>query len=131
MASEADLDQICVIADEVAALHHGHVPEIFAAPDTLRDREFWKSWITQTQSTIHVATHQETVVGFITAKVAPGTVATILKSRIVCRIGTIAVSSGARRHGVGTALMRSIEAWAIGQSAVEVVGLTRVTWTAA
>ncbi len=118
-ATEADLDQICAVADEVAALHHSHVPEIFAAPDTMRDREFWWSWITQTQSTIHVATDQETVVGFITAKVTQGTVATVLKPRIFCRIGTIVVASSARRQGVGTALMRSIEEWAIGQSAVE------------
>jgi hypothetical protein len=99
-ATEGDLDQICVVADEVAPQHHGHAPEIFAAPGALRHRAFWQSWITQAQSTIHVAFDPGAVVGFISAKVAPAPTATMLVPRVICRIGTIVVSSSGRRQVV-------------------------------
>jgi ribosomal protein S18 acetylase RimI-like enzyme len=119
-ATEADLDQVSALADEIAALHSSNEPEVFAAPNAGRDREFWLSCITQTDATVNVATNAGVIVGFITAKITSATAPTFLKDRTICRIGTIVVSSTVQRRGIGTELIRSIETWARVKSAVEI-----------
>ncbi len=118
-ATEADLDHISALADEVAALHSDNEPEVFAGPNASRDREFWLSCITQREATVTVATNDGTIVGFVTARVTSINAPTFLKERAICRIGTIVVSSRAQRQGIGTELIRSVEAWAKSKSAVE------------
>ena len=118
-ATEADLDQVSALADEIAALHSGNEPAVFAAPNAGRDREFWRSCITQTDATVTVATEAGVIVGFISAKIASATAPTFLRERTICRVGTIVVSATVQRRGIGTSLIRSIEAWARSRSAVE------------
>ena len=66
-ATEADLDHISALADEIAAFHSDNEPEVFAEPNASRDREFWLSCITQPEATVTVATNDGTIVGFVTA----------------------------------------------------------------
>jgi ribosomal protein S18 acetylase RimI-like enzyme len=118
-ATETDLDQISAIADEIAALHNRNEPDVFAEPDTSRDKGFWLSCILQAESTVIVATEGTAILGFIAARMARTNAAPFLTDRTICRIETIVVSSCARRQGIGTKLIRSVEAWAKDRSAVE------------
>ena len=118
-ATVEDLDQICALADEIAEFHNKNEPKVFAQADRQRDREFWRSSIVQLDGTVLVAVKATEILGFITAKVSEALAPSFLVPRKVCRIGTIIVSSQYKRQGVGTQLLRSIEAWALAQSAVE------------
>ena len=118
-ATVEDLDQICALADEIAEFHNKNEPKVFAHADRQRDREFWRSSIVQLDGTVLVAAKATEILGFITAKVSEALAPSFLVPRKVCRIGTIIVSSQSKRQGVGTQLLRSIEAWALAQSAVE------------
>lgn len=119
-ATEADLDQVCALADEIAALHSSNKPKVFSTPDAARDREFWKSCMAQPEATMHVVSNRNEIFGFITAKLARIVAPTFLEPRNVCRSGTIVVSLTSRRQGVGTELIRSVESWAKGQQADEI-----------
>jgi ribosomal protein S18 acetylase RimI-like enzyme len=119
-ATVEDLDQVCLLADESAELHHEHEPEVFAPPDTLRDRAFWLASIEQADGTVLVAVKQERVAGFITARILTTFTATFLRQRIICRVGSIVVSRQHRREGIGTSLIHAIEAWAVTRAALEV-----------
>jgi ribosomal protein S18 acetylase RimI-like enzyme len=119
-ATEADLDQIGLLADEVAALHSLNEPVVFAEPNTGRDREFWLACIHQPDGTVHVANDGDEILGFITAKIATPSALPFLNRRTICSIGTIAVSSRTQRTGIGTELIDSIERWAKTKSATEI-----------
>jgi ribosomal protein S18 acetylase RimI-like enzyme len=119
-ATAQDLEQICVLADETAELHHLHEPEVFVPPDTQRDRAFWLASIEQDDGTTLVAEKLGRIVGFVTARMLTTVSASFLRPRITSRIGSIVVSRLNRREGIGTSLIRAIEAWAAAQSAVEV-----------
>lgn len=119
-ATEDDLDQVCALAEEIATFHHSKEPEVFARAEAQRDRAFWLSCITSTEGTVLVASDAETIVGYVTAKVSNINAPTFLNPRIVCRVGTIVVSSHVQRRGIGRELIRSIETWAISRSAVEI-----------
>jgi ribosomal protein S18 acetylase RimI-like enzyme len=120
VATVEDLDQVCVLADEIAELHSQHEPEVFAPPDLARDRAFWLASIEQVDGTVLVAEKRGKVVGFITARIPTAVGASFLRQRVVCRIGSIVVSRRHRREGIGTSLIRAIEAWAVTRSAVEI-----------
>jgi ribosomal protein S18 acetylase RimI-like enzyme len=119
-ATVDDLDQVCVLADEIAELHHEHEPEVFAPPDARRDRVYWLASIQQADGTVLVAIRQERVVGFITARVVSTVTATFLRPRNFCRIGSVVVSRQHRREGIGTSLIHALEAWAVTRQATEV-----------
>jgi ribosomal protein S18 acetylase RimI-like enzyme len=115
-----DLDQVCLLADEIAELHHLHEPEVFVPPDAQRDRAFWLASIEQEDGTMLVAERQGRIVGLITARMVPTVSASFLRQRVTSRIGSIVVSRQHRREGIGTSLIHGIEAWAAARSAVEV-----------
>ena len=119
-AAIIDLDLVCAFADEIAELHNDKEPQIFLTPDLERDRTFWRACIEQVDGTILVAAEGETALGFVAAKISPASAPSFLRRRTICRIGTIVVSRCARREGIGSALIRAIEIWAIEQSAIEV-----------
>ncbi len=119
-ATEADLEQISLLAEEVAALHHLNQPVVFAEPNSSRDRAFWLKCITESDATVQVASDDDRILGFITAKVASPSSLPFLKRRTICSIGTIAISAATQRKGIGTALIHSIECWAKSQSATEI-----------
>lgn len=119
-ATEADLDQICALADEIALLHHTNEPTVFAQPDCARDRDFWRSCISQADGVVLLAEEGNEVHGFISAKITTTTSPSFLNERVVCRIGTIVVSAQAQRQGLGTQLIQAVERWAQSARAVEV-----------
>jgi ribosomal protein S18 acetylase RimI-like enzyme len=119
-ATAEDLDQVCLLAEEIAELHSEHEPEVFAPPDVQRDRAFWLAAIEQLDGTVLVAEQRGKVVGFVTARIPAAVMASFLRERVVCRIGSIVVSRQHRREGIGTSLIRAIEAWAVTRSAVEI-----------
>jgi ribosomal protein S18 acetylase RimI-like enzyme len=119
-ANAQDLDQVCVLADEIAELHSQYEPEVFAPPDAQRDRAFWLAAIEQADGTVLVAERHGSVVGFITARIPTAVGASFLRQRIVCRVGSIVVSRRHRRQGIGTSLIRAMEAWAVTRLAEEI-----------
>lgn len=127
-ATAADLDAICDIADEIAALHHQHAATIFLPPPgAVRDRAYWLASISTVEATMLVActpgaTAQgpERITGFISARLFDTTAVTFLQPRKSCQIGTVVVAAAHQRQGVGEQLMRAIEAWAAAHRAADV-----------
>lgn len=119
-ATAQDLDQVCVLADEIAELHHQHEPEVFLSADPQRDREFWRGSIEAGNGVMLVAEKLGRIVGFVCARGDKKVGASFFRPRITAVLGSIVVSRLHRREGIGTSLIHAIEAWASSQAAVEV-----------
>ncbi|MEN8178881.1 MAG: GNAT family N-acetyltransferase [Pseudomonadota bacterium] len=112
-ATVNDVTAICELADQINAIHHRELPDMFTDPeDTKGSEEFWLNQLEAKNSAFLVAKIQNSVVGFITAKLNENTEIPFLVSSKVCRVGTVVVSETYQNQGVGSKLMSSIENWA-------------------
>ena len=122
IATENDLDDICVLSDQINTTHHRNAPNIFSKPDrSERDRVFWLNNIAKENSVFFVIESDGKVQGFITARITENTEITFLVRKKVCRIGTIVVADTQQRKGLGKAMMQKIEQWALDAGADEIV----------
>ncbi|WP_293931519.1 GNAT family N-acetyltransferase [Iodobacter sp.] len=120
-ATLEDLTDICMLADEIAAQHHQHRPEIFApAPGHIRDRELWSSCITTENGAMFIAEISGQIAGFVTVQISNTHTISFLQPRIICRIGTIVVAQTEQRQGIGRELLSHVEKWASSKQANEV-----------
>jgi ribosomal protein S18 acetylase RimI-like enzyme len=118
-ATAADLPAICLLGEEVNALHHHAEPQVFAPPgDPERHRAHWQATLGQPAATTFVALDGDAVVGFITVTVVDET-HSLLQPLRFARIGTVGVCAQQRGAGIGKALMVRAEAWAHARGCVE------------
>lgn len=118
-ATETDLASICVLGEEVNALHHIESPHVFAAPGLPeRSLEHWKRSILSENSVIFLAEEGQTPVGFITAMIA-SEVHVLMQPLRFGKIGTVGVSAAMRGRGIGRQLMLAANEWIEGQGGVQ------------
>ncbi|RLA40170.1 MAG: GNAT family N-acetyltransferase [Gammaproteobacteria bacterium] len=116
-----DLTAICELADQINTTHHHELPDLFLNPEDMEgSTEFWSSQFEAKSSAFLVAKIENTVVGFITAKITENTDIPFLTKRKICRIGTIVVLEEYQNSGVGSELMCAIEKWTADCGADEV-----------
>lgn len=121
IATEGDLDDICILSDQINTFHHHNAPNVFSMPDrSERDRVFWLNNIAKENSVFFVIESGGKVQGFISAKITENTEITFLVRKKVCRIGTIVVADTHHRKGIGKAMMQKIEQWALDAGADEI-----------
>ena len=107
-----DLTAICELADQINTTHHQELPDIFLNPEDMEGSiDFWSNQFEEKNSVFLVAKIENTVVGFITAKITENTNIPFLAKRKICRIGTIVVLEDHQGSGVGSELMSAIEKW--------------------
>jgi ribosomal protein S18 acetylase RimI-like enzyme len=125
MAGPDDLQSICFLAEDLAALHHAAWPEVFApASGGDRDAPHWRDSLSGPGRAAFLALVDGEAVGFVT--VASGNEShSLLQPMRWARVNSICVLEGARGRGVGRALMARAEAWARAEGAEE---LRLVVW---
>jgi ribosomal protein S18 acetylase RimI-like enzyme len=121
IATEIDLDDICVLSEQINDLHYQNAPHLFTKPiGKEKDRKFWTEILTQKNSVFFVAEVNNQVQGFVTARITENTEIPFLVSKKICRVGTIVVSEDFQGTGMGKLLMLNSEQWAQSEGAVEI-----------
>ena len=115
-----DLDAICGLADDLAAMHHAAWPGVFAPADGgSRDRAHWAESIVGDHRAALVAQVDGRTVGFVTLLCSVER-HSLLQTVRVARVMSISVAKSARGQGIGKTLMREAETWAKAQQAADV-----------
>jgi ribosomal protein S18 acetylase RimI-like enzyme len=118
-ATTSDINAICLLGDEVNALHHDNAPSLFTAPgDPHQHKAHWLSTLDKTDAATFVAELDTVVMGFVTVSVVTESHSLLQPVRFA-RIGTVGVSAAHRGQGTGKALMACAQAWAKAQGAAE------------
>ena len=116
-----DLDDICNLSDQINNFHYQHVPGIFSKPTgSEKEREFWSERLSQDDALFLVVEVDDRVQGYITARLTENTIIPFLIHKKVCRVGTIVVAETVQGNGIGRAMMRKIEQWAMDNKADEI-----------
>ncbi len=119
LASTADIDAICLLGEEVNALHHANAPSLFAQPgDPHRHEAHWLSTLDKTDAATFVAELDAVVVAFVTVSVVTES-HSLLQPVRYARVGTVGVTAAHRGQGTGKALMACAQEWAMAQGAAE------------
>jgi ribosomal protein S18 acetylase RimI-like enzyme len=118
-ATTDDLTAICLLGDDVNAMHHRVEPHVFApAGDPQLHSAHWLATIAQESATTFLAIDQDQVVGFVTVA-ASCDAHSLLQPVRFGRIGTVGVSASHQNRGVGRSLMALAEEWAVSRGCVE------------
>lgn len=121
-ATRSDLRAICVLGQEVNAIHHDAWPEIFApSGDPARDEDQWLKTIDQADATTFVAEDGGAIVGFVNISFIEKESHPLLQPLPVAKVGSVGVTSAHRGQGIGRELMRLAESWARAKGARHVL----------
>ncbi|MDZ7652863.1 MAG: GNAT family N-acetyltransferase [Burkholderiaceae bacterium] len=113
-----DLRAICVLGQEINAIHHDAWSDVFApSSDPSRDESLWAEMIGQPNATSFVAESDEEVVGFVNVLFVERDKNPLFQPISFARVGSIGVAEGHRGRGIGRELMRQAEAWASARGA--------------
>jgi ribosomal protein S18 acetylase RimI-like enzyme len=108
----ADYEAVCALFAEGDELHRVGVPWLFRASDgEPRSRELFEQLTGDTDSAVFVA-EAHTLLGVATVLLRRAPELALFIPQTWAVLDNIAVSSRARRQGVGTALTRAAEHWA-------------------
>ncbi len=121
-ATRDDLRSICVLGQEVNALHHSAWPDVFApSGDPTRDEALWSEAIGQESATAFVAEAAGEVIGFVNISFVSRDPSPLLQPVSFARVGSVGVAGVHRGRGIGKELMRQAEAWAASRGARHIV----------
>jgi len=112
-ATNVDLQAICVLGQEINALHHAAWPDVFApSGDPQRDEGLWREMIGMPDATTFVAETAEGVIAFVNIAFIVQEKSPLFQPIAHARFGSVGVAERHRGKGIGTELMRRAEAWA-------------------
>jgi ribosomal protein S18 acetylase RimI-like enzyme len=112
-ATSVDLQAICVLGQEINALHHAAWPDVFApSGDPQRDEGLWREMIGMPDATTFVAETAEGVIAFVNVAFIAKDKSPLLQPISYARVGSVGVAERHRGKGIGTELMHRAEAWA-------------------
>ena len=110
-STEADLDAICELGEEVNEVHHRAFPQIFAgAGEKNRDATHWLSSIAKPDAITIIAEDAGSIVGFVNVNIVNET-HTLLQPLRIGRVGSVSVTANRRGQGIGRELMRLAQEW--------------------
>ena len=113
-ATERDYEGLSKIYTEVDLLHSQALPQIFATPkEPFRNREFISEILKDKNAAIIVAESSGEIIGLIHILIREAPDIPMMVKRRYAYIGEIAVAEEQRGPGIGKALMREAEQWAI------------------
>lgn len=118
-ADEADLDQVCILAEEILEIHAKNAPTAFAPHGIERDREYWRNTLLAIDGAVLLAKEGAQLLGFIVLRFVPAPPFSFLTPQKIARINTIIVAESARGRGIGQQLLDAAYAWARDLGAVE------------
>ena len=116
-AVEQDYEGISEIFTEVNVMHSEALPSIFVEPEEheepARDRKFISDDIANENAALFVAEKDGQIIGIIHVSIRESPDIPIMVKRRYGYVDTIAIANEFRNSGVGKALMREAERWAI------------------
>lgn len=119
VGTEADLDAVCLVAEELLEIHAKNAPTAFAPHGLERDREYWRNTLLALDGSVLLAKDGGKLLGFIVLRFVPAPSVSFLFPQKIARINTIVVTEQARGQGVGQQLLDAAYAWAKELGAVE------------
>jgi ribosomal protein S18 acetylase RimI-like enzyme len=118
--TEADIDAICALGEEVNAVHHHAFPHVFAgAGEKDRDAAHWMNSIAKHDATTFVAEESKTIVGFVNVSIVNES-HSLLQPLRFGRVGSVSVTELRRGQGIGRELMRRTQDWVSSRGGIEV-----------
>lgn len=113
-ATEQDYEGLSKIYTEVDVLHSEALPHIFAEPkEPLRNRESILEIVEDESAAMFVAESGGQIIGLIHVSIRESPDIAVMVKRRYAYINDIAVTEGWRGSGIGKALTREAERWAI------------------
>jgi GNAT superfamily N-acetyltransferase len=120
-ASLADYDGLCALFTEGDALHAEALPHIFRpAGGPARSQEHINGIVLAPGSVVFVAESGGRVIGMAHVHMRMAADYPIIVPRTYAHVDTLGVAEGYRRRGVGRALMKQAEQWALSHGAAEI-----------
>ncbi len=121
-ARREDYAGLCALWDQLDRLHAELRPDYFRAPaGPTRSARAVALALGLHDRTILVAEQAGELLGLVTAALARPDPGPLTTRRVRGHVPELVVAPGHRRRGVGRALMRAAEAWALERGAVELV----------
>jgi len=116
-----DYDGLCALFDEVDALHREALPQVFRDPGGVaRSRAYLASILEDENACLWVAEQRREIVGLLHISIRETRDIPILVPRRYAIVENLAVSQAYRRRGIGNALLRAAERWALDKKAAQV-----------
>lgn len=120
-AAPQDCDDLCMLIDQVDALHRNNQPEVFRKPiGPVRDREYVLALIADDNVGLFVAEVDGALGGMIHAFVRDTPDIPVLVPRRFVMIDNMVVREDWRGRGLGRALITTVHQWAIEKGATSV-----------
>ncbi|MAT41423.1 MAG: hypothetical protein CL609_03705 [Anaerolineaceae bacterium] len=117
-ARQDDYDALCVLFDEIDALHRNHLPHLFQKGDgAAREKDYYEALLAEENISLFVAEADQTLVGLIHAEIIETPVFPIIVPRRYTKVDNLVVKAGYQNQGIGKRLMDVVQDWAIANEA--------------
>ena len=113
-ATGEDYRGLCVVLREIESLHQRNLPDVFLKhPKPIWPEKFVLNTLSDDDAELFIAQSEGRIVGFLRVVIRQTPEFPFLVPRRYAFIDTIVVTEGARRRGVGKALTRRAQRWAV------------------